>query len=145
MSPVPVDDEFWRRHDPLIGVTPAATEITNRIPIIDASTVPPADAAVADQPEIDIAALEHEVHETVQRAAEGEQRAAERDAALRAVVVTFEQQLADMEAEHARRLETIRLGAESTAERILAEARERAAALLAEAEASRRGVTEDGI
>ncbi len=145
MSPVPVDDEFWRRHDPLIGIAPAATEITNRIPTIDATTVPPIDTTTSGRDEPDVVAFEIEVNETMQQAAEAEQRATERDTALRSVVTTFEQQLADMEAEHGRRLEAIRLGAESAAERTLAEARARAAALLADAGAPRRGVTEDGI
>lgn len=144
MSAIPLDDDFWRRHDHLLGIAPAAgPEITNRIPVVDPAAPPPpspvAPAAAATAPGrevVDLVALDREVAETTARAVEAERRVAERDAALRAVVEAFEQQLADMEAEHARKLEAIRLGAEAVADRVLGDARRLVAELLGEPDAT---------
>lgn len=148
MTSSPFDDEFWRRQDELLGMVPPpptslpptsvpptsvppAAEVTHRMPIVSGPTPPPPTDGPRPSTDADLAALEAEVRDATQRAAAAERRAEERDAALRAVIETFETQLADMEAEHVRRLETIRIGAESEAKRIMADGRRRADSLLA--------------
>ena len=128
-SSVRRDDDFWRRTDELLGFAPpTALPITNRTPIIDVVPIQgtPIDhiieAAADQQAAADLSLLEARLSEALARVASAERHQAARDAALRAVVETFEQQLSDMEASHTRRLTTIRIAAENEARRILAEA-----------------------
>lgn len=140
------DDEFWRRQDELLGFAPPTVlPITAQTPVIDSvpaqgspavvpgipPTVSPSVAPADHQPAANLAELEARLSEALARVASVERQEAARDAALRAVVETFEQQLGDMEASHTRRLSTIRIGAENEARRILAEADARADQLAA--------------
>ena len=83
----------------------------------------------SSSPVDEIERLRARVDDAVAHAAVLERQAEELKAGLRATVVVYQEQLADMEKEHQQRLATIRAGARAEIERISADARRRAADL----------------
>ncbi len=114
----PAEDDFWRTHDEMLGV------------------------ASSGRP-LQLAELERQLQAATTHAAVMERRAAELDAALRATVEAFRDQLADLECDHERRLTTIRAAAHADAQRIMDDAQRREADLMAEIAATRTSWSAD--